>query len=110
VPYRLIHQTVDLRLSAMTVEVLQRGTRIWMHRRSHHPGFTTVPEHMPHAHRAHLEWSPSRLIRWGATVGPHTAALVEQILASRPRIRAEILGGHPKPVIDGHLKTGHQTT
>jgi transposase len=39
---------------------------------------------MPHAHRAHLEWSPSRLIRWGATVGPHTAALVEQILASRP--------------------------
>ena len=26
----------------------------------------------------------SRLIRWGTTVGPHTAALVEQILASRP--------------------------
>ena len=24
------------------------------------------------------------MIRWGATVGPHTAALVEQILASRP--------------------------
>jgi transposase len=84
VPHRLIHQTVDLRLSATTVEVFQRGTRIWIHRRSHHSGFTTVPEHMPHAHRAHLEWSPSRLIRWGATVGPHTAALVEQILASRP--------------------------
>ena len=84
VPHRLIHQTVDLRLSATTVEVFQRGTRIWVHRRSHHPGFTTVPEHMPHAHRAHLEWSPSRLIRWGATVGPQTAALVEQILANRP--------------------------
>ena len=85
VPYRLIHQTVDLRLSATTVEVFQRGTRIWVHRRSHHAGgFTTVPEHMPHAHRAHAEWSPSRLIRWGATVGPQTAALVEQILASRP--------------------------
>jgi transposase len=39
---------------------------------------------MPHAHRAHLEWSPSRLIRWGATVGPQTEALVLQILASRP--------------------------
>jgi transposase len=39
---------------------------------------------MPHAHRAHLEWSPSRLIRWGATVGPQTEALVQQILASRP--------------------------
>jgi transposase len=85
VPHRLIHQTVDVRLSATTLEVFQRGTRIWVHRRSHHAGgFTTVPEHMPHAHRAHLEWSPSRLIRWGATIGPHTAALVEQILASRP--------------------------
>ena len=84
VPYRLVHQTLDVRVSATTVEVFQRGTRLWVHRRSHHAGFTTIPEHMPHAHRAHLEWSPSRLIRWGATVGPHTAALVEQILASRP--------------------------
>jgi transposase len=85
VPHRLIHQTVDLRLSATTLEVFQRGTRIWVHRRSPQAGgFTTIPEHMPHAHRAHLEWSPTRLIRWGATVGPHTAALVEQILASRP--------------------------
>ncbi len=84
VPHRLIHQTVDVRLSATTVEVFQRGTRLWVHARQHHPGFTTIPEHMPHAHRAHLEWSPSRLIQWGATVGPQTAALVEQILASRP--------------------------
>jgi len=85
VPYRLIHQTLDVRLSATTVEVFQRGTRVWLHRRSHQAGgFTTIPDHMPHAHRAHLEWSPSRLIRWGATVGPHTTALVEQILASRP--------------------------
>jgi transposase len=84
VPHRLIHQTVDVRLSATTLEVFHRGTRIWVHRRSHHTGFTTIPEHMPHAHRAHLEWSPSRLMRWGATVGPHTAVLVEQILASRP--------------------------
>lgn len=84
VPHRLIHQTVEVRLSATTVEVFHRGLRIWVHRRSFHSGFTTVPAHMPHAHRAHLEWSPSRLIRWGATVGPHTAALVEQILASRP--------------------------
>jgi transposase len=84
VPHRLIHQTVDVRLSATTVEVFQRGTRLWVHVRQHHPGFTTIPEHMPHAHRAHREWSPSRLIQWGATVGPQTATLVEQILASRP--------------------------
>jgi transposase len=39
---------------------------------------------MPKAHRAHLEWSPSRLIHWGATIGPQTEALVEAILESRP--------------------------
>jgi len=45
---------------------------------------TTVPEHMPKAHQAHLEWSPSRMIRWGETIGPQTATLVRAILESRP--------------------------
>jgi transposase len=39
---------------------------------------------MPKAHQRHLEWSPSRLIAWGRTIGPDTAALVEAILADRP--------------------------
>lgn len=39
---------------------------------------------MPVAHRAHLEWSPSRLINWAGTIGPQTRALVEAILADRP--------------------------
>jgi transposase len=39
---------------------------------------------MPSAHRAHRDWSPSRLIAWAANVGPSTAALVEAILADRP--------------------------
>jgi transposase len=43
-----------------------------------------VAAHLPHAHRAHQEWSPSRLRRWGATIGPATEALVDAILASRP--------------------------
>jgi Mu transposase, C-terminal domain len=43
VPYRLIHQVLDIRLSATTVEVFQRGTRLWVHRRSHHVGgYTTI--------------------------------------------------------------------
>jgi transposase len=81
----LIHETVDVRLSATTVDVLHRGTRVWLHTRDDTPGrHTTIAAHMPHAHRAHLEWSPSRLIHWGGTIGPATQALVEVILASRP--------------------------
>jgi transposase len=84
-PYPLVHERLDVRLSATTVEIFQRGTRIWVHARSAVPGrHTTVAEHMPKAHRAHQEWSPSRLIRWGATIGPATETLVQQILASRP--------------------------
>jgi transposase len=85
VPHALIHAQVDVCVSATTVAVFQRGTRVALHTRSGVPGrHTTVAAHMPHAHRAHLEWSPSRLQRWAATIGPATAALVEAILASRP--------------------------
>ena len=44
----------------------------------------TVAEHMPSAHRAHAEWSPSRLIGWANKVGTATGKLVAQILQSRP--------------------------
>jgi transposase len=85
VPHPLVHETLDVRLSATTVEIFQRGTRVWLHARSPQRGrHTTVATHMPKAHRAHQEWSPSRLVRWGATIGAETATLVQQILESRP--------------------------
>jgi hypothetical protein len=46
--------------------------------------YVTDPEHMPASHRAHLEWTPSKLIAWGTTVSPDTGTFVEQLLASRP--------------------------
>ena len=85
VPYALVHEHVDACLTATTVEIFHRGQRIAAHRRSSLPGHpTTDPAHMPKAHQRHLEWSPSRLIDWGRTIGPQTAALVAAILADRP--------------------------
>jgi transposase len=84
VPHQLIHEKVDVRVTATMVDLLLRGVRVYLHRRSFDiGGYTTIPEHMPKAHRAHAEWSPSRLIRWGGTIGPQTAALVAAILESR---------------------------
>ena len=81
----MIHAAVEICLTATTVDVLLRGVRVWLHVRSYQVGrHTTIPEHMPKAHRAHLEWSPSRLIGWGATIGRHTEALVQALLESRP--------------------------
>ena len=31
-----------------------------------------------------MEWSPSRLVNWAATIGPQTRTLVAAILADRP--------------------------
>jgi transposase len=87
VPHTLVplRQPVDVRVSALTVEIFSRGQRVAAHSRSHARGqHTTDPAHMPKAHQQHREWSPSRLIAWAATVGAQTAALVEAILASRP--------------------------
>src|SRR4029453_10863666 len=85
VPYALLHEVMDTRVSATTVEIFHRGQRIAAHLRDDTPGrHTTIAAHMPKAHQHHLEWTPSRLIQWAATIGPRTAALVAAILADRP--------------------------
>src|SRR5262249_40076447 len=85
VHHSLIHEQLDARVSATTVEVFRRGERVASHRRSLERGrHTTVAEHMPKHHQKHLEWSPSRLAHWAGTIGPRTAQLVEAILADRP--------------------------
>ncbi len=58
VPYQLVSQPYEARLTASTVEVFARGRRIASHPRSFkRGGFTTLPEHMPDSHRRHLEWN-----------------------------------------------------
>jgi transposase len=85
VPYQLLHQPVEARLTATTVEIFFKGRRVASHRRLSGRGHaSTQPEHMPHAHRAHAEWTPSRLIAWAAKTGPATAQVVTDILATRP--------------------------
>jgi transposase len=39
---------------------------------------------MPSSHRAHAEWTPSRLIHWAEKCGPATGRVVAGILESRP--------------------------
>jgi transposase len=39
---------------------------------------------MPKAHRAHLEWTPGRLLNWAVQIGPHTRDLVKHLLWNKP--------------------------
>lgn len=85
VPYTLVGETLWCRATHRTVELLHRGQRIASHPRSLIKyAYSTCPEHRPASHRAHLEWTPSRLIDWGRSIGPHTAALVEQVIRRKP--------------------------
>ena len=39
---------------------------------------------MPSAHRRYAEWTPTRLLREAAAIGPATIAVVERILTTKP--------------------------
>jgi transposase len=84
VPYQLVGEQLETRSTAHTVEIFC-GKRVASHVRNftayHH---TTVHEHRPKSHQAHLEWPPSRLIHWGQSVGEATAQLIRTILESKP--------------------------
>lgn len=85
VPYRLIREQVETRSTARTVEIFHKGERVAAHLRGTGRGrHTTVPEHMPSAHRRHAEWTIERIGRTAARIGPSTARLVALILESRP--------------------------
>ncbi len=84
VPFELRGQKVDVRLTTRMIEVLHKNKRVATHvrddRKCRH---TTTLEHMPKSHREHLEWTPSRIIRWAGKIGPSCAALAEEIITTR---------------------------
>lgn len=85
VPYQLVREQVEVRISSKTVEIFFKNRRVASHVRSfQRGGFTTLKEHMPKSHRKYLEWTPSRIIKWAAQNGPKTENLVSAILESKP--------------------------
>lgn len=84
VPYQLVGEEVEVRSTASLIEVYYKGRRVTSHRRRYDHQPSTYPEHMPSSHRAHAEWTPSRLIHWAEKAGPAAGRLVAGILKSRP--------------------------
>jgi transposase len=85
VPFQLVGERVDARLSPTLVEVLYKNQRVASHARSYLPGgFTTNPEHMPSSHRRYAEWTPARVTAWAEQTGPATAELATGIMQRRP--------------------------
>jgi len=88
VPFRLVRQKVDIRATRATVEIYHGGRRVAVHAREWgQRRYVTEVAHMPASHRAHAEWTPSRLVAWAGSAGPSVAALAERLLAAQ---------GHPE--------------
>ncbi len=84
VPYTLVKQQLEARLTAHTVEIFHAGKRIASHPRSYKKaGHSTITQHMPRPHREYAQWTPQRLINWAHKTGPATAQLVIHILTAR---------------------------
>ena len=82
VPQTLVGQVLEARITTAVVELLHRGQRVASHPRNIQVGgFTTLPAHLPAAHRAHMEWTPHRLIHWGESIGAATAEAVTRLMA-----------------------------
>jgi len=85
VPYQLVHQQVECRITASTLEIFHKGRRVASHKRSVRiGGFTTLAEHRPKSHQKYLEWTPSRIIQWAKQHGPYTGQVVAKILELKP--------------------------
>jgi transposase len=84
VPYRLIGQQVDVRLTASAVEVFHRGKLVAAHVRAHERGRrSTRDDHRPARHVAIIEQSLTRVLERAAAIGPATVEVLRRQAAHR---------------------------
>jgi transposase len=87
VPYQLIKQVVEIKMTSSMVEIIFKGKRVALHRRALGKYlYVTEPSHLPESHRKYLEWTPERITHWAGTVGPNTATLVSEIMNSKAHV------------------------
>ncbi len=84
VPHQLLRQKLWARITARTVEIFHNGQRVASHARtSGNRQHSTHREHMPPNHRFRADWSPERIRRQAARIGPNTEAFVEVVMRER---------------------------
>jgi len=85
VPYALVGQHVELRVTVSVVEILHKGVRVASHARSYAPRGTSViaDEHRPRAHRDYGRWPPERIVSWATSVGSHVGDVAAAIMRRR---------------------------
>ena len=87
VPFHLIGEQVDVRLSGSRVTVMSGGGAVAEHARlrGRKGQCSTLVEHMPPAHATmDSPWSRERFSSWAHRIGAETGEAVDRLLDSRP--------------------------
>lgn len=84
VPFDLIGEDVDIRLTKEMVEVFFHSSRVASHKRVSKQLRDPIiqPEHMPMEHRKYLSYNADEFISWAQMVGSCTSSVVDKFLTS----------------------------
>lgn len=84
VPFDLIGEKVDMRLTSSTVEIFFHGTRVASHLRKAIAQREPIvnPDHMTPEHRKYLNYNTEDFMRWAESVDEKTAKVVSHFLTS----------------------------
>ena len=84
VPYKLVDQIVDVRLTKYIVEVVHSNTRVASHVRSWAEGQkTTADEHLAPSHAQYHGLTSEYFVEQAARIGPNTKAVVDSLLTAK---------------------------
>lgn len=85
VPYKLVAQKVEARLTAAEVEVFHLGKRVAIHKRSDEPGgHTTNPTHRPVQHAVYAQQQLDDFLIWAASIGKAATEVVKAQFHGKP--------------------------
>lgn len=84
VPFDLIGEKVDIRLTSSTVEVFYHGSRVAAHMRKTAAQREPIinPDHLTPEHRKYLNYNTEDFMKWAKSVGEKTYAVVNHFLTS----------------------------
>ena len=83
-PFDLIGEKVDMRLTSNTVEIFFHGSRVASHVRKQAAQREPIvnPDHMTPEHRKYLNYNTDDFMQWAESVGEKTAKVVSHFLTS----------------------------
>ena len=84
VPFRLLRQSLWLKVTPATVRLYRDHELVATHPRQQRPGArSTVSDHMPPNAQAYAMRDPQWCLKQAESVGPHCRALIERLFADR---------------------------